>query len=130
MADELTDLDEVTALIQMYIDGADGDAALLRRAFHPMATMMGRIGEPPDTYVPIDHFISMVEARSGLAGPNYNTCIRSIDITDDVGVAVLVETDYLGCDFVDYFTVARVDGRWQIVHKTFAHTGGEPPAAS
>jgi len=28
---------------------------------------------------------------------------------------------------VDYFTVARIDGRWQITNKTFAHTGGMPP---
>ena len=48
----------------------------------------------------------------------------------DAGVAVLVETDYLGCDFVDYFSVARIDGRWQITNKTYAHTGGKPPAAA
>jgi hypothetical protein len=42
-------------------------------------------------------------------------------------VAVLVEHDYLGCDFVDYFTVARIDGRWWITNKTYAHTGGAPP---
>ena len=35
-----------------------------------------------------------------------------------------VETDYLGCDFVDYFSVARIDGRWQITNKTYAYTGG------
>jgi hypothetical protein len=43
-------------------------------------------------------------------------------------MAVLVEHDYLGCDFVDYFSLARVDGRWVITNKTYAHTGGEPPA--
>ena len=26
------------------------------------------------------------------------------------------------------FSVARTDGRWQITYKTYAHTGGEPPA--
>jgi hypothetical protein len=44
-------------------------------------------------------------------------------------VAVLVETDFFGCDFVDYFTLARVGGRWQITCKTYAHTGGTPPAS-
>jgi hypothetical protein len=42
-------------------------------------------------------------------------------------VAVLAEEDYLGCDFVDYFSVARIDGRWQIDNKTYAHTGGSLP---
>ena len=41
--------------------------------------------------------------------------------------SVLAETDYLGCDFVDYFSVARIDGRWQITNKTYALTGGTPP---
>ena len=39
---------------------------------------------------------------------------------------MLVETDYFGCDFVDYFTVARINGRWWITNKTYAHTGGTP----
>jgi hypothetical protein len=28
----------------------------------------------------------------------------------------------------DFFTLAQIDGKWAIVNKTFAHTGGEPPA--
>lgn len=126
MSDHLSDIDDVAALVQMYIDGANGDVDKLRRAFHPSATMMGHIG-PMETYVPIEEFIALVAAHPGSAGPDYRTAIRSIDLTGDAGVAVLVESDYMGCDFVDYFTVARIDGRWQITNKTYAHTGGEPP---
>ena len=45
------------------------------------------------------------------------------------GTGFLVETDYFGCDFVDFFTVARIEGRWWITNKTYAHTGGTPPAS-
>lgn len=62
-----------------------------------------------------------------MAGPNHKAIIRTIDLTGDAGVAVLSETDFLGCDFVDCFAVARIDGRWQITHKTYDHTGGTPP---
>ena len=127
MSDYMNDLDKVRSVIQLYIDGANGDAAKLRQAFHPDARMMGHIG-PMDTYVPITDFIAMVEAQPGMAGPNYQATIRTLDVVGDAGVAVLVETDYIGCDFVDYFSVARIDGRWQITNKTYAHTGGEPPA--
>ena len=48
-------------------------------------------------------------------------------LAGDAGVAVLAEQDYMGCDFVDYFAVAKVDGRWVITNKTYAHTGGTPP---
>ena len=127
MQTHLNDLEEVRAVIQLYIDGSNGDVAKLKQAFHPDARMMGHIG-PMDTYIPITGFFDMVGRQPGMAGPNYKADIRTIDITGDAGVAVLVETDYLGCDFVDYFSVARIDGRWQITNKTYAHTGGTPPA--
>lgn len=69
----------------------------------------------------------MVRASPGMAGPHYQAIIQNIDLSGNAGVAVLAETDYLGCDFVDYFNVARIDGRWQITNKTYAHTGGTPP---
>jgi hypothetical protein len=126
MADYMDDLAAVRAVVQLYIDGSNGDVAKLRQAFHPMATMMGHIG-PMETNVPIEEFFKMVEAHPGMAGPEYTAIVRTIDITGDAGVAVLAEHDYLGCDFVDYFNVARIDGRWQITNKTYAHTGGAPP---
>ena len=128
MHDHLKDLEDVRAVIQLYIDGSNGDVAKLKQAFHPDARMMGHIG-PMDTYIPITGFFEMVERQPGMAGPNYKADIRTIDIVGDAGVAVLVETDYLGCDFVDYFSVARIGGRWQITNKTYAHTGGSPPKA-
>jgi hypothetical protein len=127
MQSHLNDLEAVRSVIQLYIDGSNGDVAKLKQAFHPDARMMGHIG-PMDTYIPISGFFDMVERQPGMAGPNYKSDIRTIDITGDAGVAVLVETDYLGCDFVDYFSVARIDGRWQITNKTYAHTGGSPPS--
>ena len=129
MTDYMSDLDEVTRLIGLYIDGANGDVGKLKEAFHPDARMMGHIG-PMETYVPIQDFFAMIEAQPGGAGPNYKATIRTIDLVGDAGVAVLVETDFIGCDFVDYFSVARIDGRWQITNKTYAHTGGQPPGAA
>ena len=125
MSDYIQDLEDVRAIIQLYIDGANGDVAKLQKAFHPDARMMGHIGQM-DTYVPIKDFFAMVAARPGMAGPKYKANVRSIDLAGDAGVAVLVETDYMGCDFVDYFSVARIDGRWMITNKTYAHTGGTP----
>ena len=122
----MSDFDEIERVIQLYIDGANGDVAKLEEAFHPDARMFGHIG-PMDTYVPIGDFFKIVADNPGMAGPNYKAKITSINAVGDAAVAVLVEEDYMGCDFVDFFSLARVDGRWQIVNKTYAHTGGEPP---
>ena len=128
MSTYLRDLEEVRALIELYVDGSNGDVAKLRQAFHQEAWMYGRFGGD-DTIFPIAQFFAMVETRPGMAGPSYRAVLRTIDLAGDAGMAVLAETDYLGCDFVDYFAVARIDGRWQITNKTYAHTGGTPPGA-
>ena len=66
MKSHLQDLEAVRALIQLYIDGANGDVAKLKQAFHPDARMMGQIG-PTDTYIPIVDFFAMVERQPGMA---------------------------------------------------------------
>ena len=128
MTNDIKDYEDVRALIQLYIEGSNGDAAKLRAAFHPDARMAGHIGSLVSDNEPINDFITLIEATPGLAGPDYRAYIRSIDLTEDAGVAVLVESDYYNCDFVDYFSVARFDGRWWITNKTYAHTGGMPPS--
>lgn len=40
------------------------------------------------------------------------------DVTGDVAVAK-VELDFPGVFFTDYFTLARLDGEWRIIHKSF-----------
>ena len=125
METTIEDLDAMHELMQLYIDGANGDTEKLARAFHPDAWMMGHIG-PRETHVPIGDFVAAIADDPGRAGPGYRAVIRSIDLTGDAGVVVLVETDFGGLDFVNYFTVARRDGRWEITNKTYAHTAGEP----
>jgi hypothetical protein len=40
------------------------------------------------------------------------------DVTGDVAIAK-VELDYPGTFFTDYFTLARLEGEWKIIHKTY-----------
>jgi Putative lumazine-binding len=76
----IQDLEEVRELIQLYIDGSNGDVAKLKRAFHQDAWMYGRFGKDY-TIFPIAQFFAMVEANPGMAGPNYKAIVQSIDIT-------------------------------------------------
>jgi len=123
----IEDLDEVRALVQLSIEGSNGDTAKLRQAFHPEARIAGHLLDDHDDKGPIAEFIEWTDENPGLAGPDFQAAIRTIDLTADAGVAVLVESDWCGCDFVDHFSVARTNGVWQITNKTYAHTGGVPP---
>jgi hypothetical protein len=64
MSPHVADLEAVTAVVQLYIDGAAGDVAKLRQAFHPDARMFGHIG-PVQHAIPIEGFFKMVAASPG-----------------------------------------------------------------
>lgn len=129
MSTNVKDFDDVRAVIQLYVDGSNGDVEKLQRAFHPAARMAGRFGAELDDNSPIADYISWVAAQPGLAGPGARSVVRTIDLSGDAGMVVLLQSDFAGCDFVDYLSVARLDGRWQITNKTYAHVGGVAPSA-
>lgn len=121
-------LDAVSSVkhaIQLYIDGADGHAELLDEVFHPDARMFGHIGEIRRD-VPIADFIKGVRAADRkLIGQKYRAEMVDIRVTGRAAVVTLVEEDYRGCDFINYFTLAEIDDEWKIVSKTFTCTGGD-----
>jgi hypothetical protein len=38
-------------------------------------------------------------------------------------VAVLAEDDYQGMNYVNFFSLVKLEGRWRIADKTFTMTG-------
>lgn len=120
---------EITHTVDLYIEGVrDGDAAKLRDAFHPDARMWGSMsGERYDE--PIAELIAMVDGNPVDVDGSYQARVTSVEQTDDIASVVLLEDGFWGSvSFVDYLDLARIDGTWRIINKTFAHTGGEPPA--
>lgn len=124
MSANFTNFEEVKDLIQLYVDGTNGDVNKLKEAFHPRAWIMGH-GEKLGFkgHFPADKFIDILKSEPHMAGANHKVDIRSIDLTDDVGVVVVKETDFHGCDFVDYLSVAKIEGQWFITNKTYTCTG-------
>jgi hypothetical protein len=123
-----TDRDAIARVVQLYIDGsATGDAGKLKEAFHEDARMFGHV-EGTRYDVPIQQYIELaVSAPADVAG-TYKANITSIEQVGDAAVATLAEEGCWGeVAFVDYFALARIDGTWRIVNKTFAHTGGKMP---
>jgi hypothetical protein len=123
----IDDHDAIAATVQLYIDGsAHGDAGKLSEGFHPNAHMYGAIGN--DRYdVPITEYIKLVAGSPG--GPAMRGRITSIVQAGDAAGATVVEEGFWGTmSFVTFLALSRIDGRWRIVNKTFAHMGGEMPA--
>ena len=125
----IEDADAITEALQLFIDGtARGDRVKLAEACHPDARMYGAIGAQRFD-APLTEFAKIVTESPADAAGTYRARITSILQTGDAASATVVEEGFWGTvSFVDFLTLCRFDSRWRIVSKTFAHTGGEPPA--
>ena len=113
----IDDLDAITATIQLYIDGSiEGDLTKLQQAFHVDARMFGDLGGVRYD-VPIQTFFDLAVAEPT---GGHRTKIISIDHVGDGAVVVLAEEGYSGLDYVDFFTLVRVDGEWKIANKVYS----------
>ena len=111
------DLRQIEALMKTYIEGGrSGNVDLLRPIFHDLATICGYVG--PDLFAgPIEMFYDW-HAENGPAAGLVAGELR-IDL-EGTTASVRIELDnWTGHRFTDFFTLVRIDGRWQIMSKVF-----------
>ena len=124
---QINDHDAICRALELYMDGAArGDVAKLQEAFHQDARMFGEfMGRRYD--VPIAELFRLSETMPADTG-KYRGRIIAVNQTGDAAFAAVAEDGFWGTvSFVDYFLLTRIEGKWKITCKTFAHTGGEPP---
>ena len=127
--DQINEYDAIQKVLQLYMEGsAKGDVAKLREAFHPDSRMFGSLGGQRID-IPIQAFFDLAAKGPADTAGSYRARILSVTQVGDAAVAVVAEDGFWGrVSFVDFFSLAQIGGKWLIVNKTFAHTGGEPPA--
>ena len=105
------DLDEVTRLLNLYIEGAGkGNADKLNEAFHASARWFGTMGGV-DYDVDKAGFVALMVESPGDAG-NMTAAITDIQIDGTVAMATIKEENFWGTlSFTDYFTLSILDGR-------------------
>jgi hypothetical protein len=115
--------------VRLYIDGVSkGDAGKLKEAFHDEAWMFGSLGGQRAD-MPIGQLIEMAVSQPLDSDGSFRARISDVEQVGDAATARVEEDGcWGGVSFVDFFTLAKIDGAWKIVNKTFAHTGGELPA--
>ena len=115
-------LQAISATIEDYFQGMyHRDLTRLRKAFHPTACLYGHY-KGTFARVPLDEWLKAVEGRPvpAEAGEAFDMRIVAIDVTGQVGTVKVADL-YRGLRFTDYLSVARIDGQWVIVNKTFHH---------
>ncbi len=111
----------VRATLQHYIEGhRTGSAEEFRQAFHPRANLyFAREGQFMERTSA--DYIAGAAARAGGVAPDEAARQRRIEMVDIAGSAAVarIVLDYPEVRFTDYMSLLKVEGRWQIVAKTF-----------
>jgi hypothetical protein len=114
-------LAEIEALLANYFDALyRSDADLLGRVMHPRAIYASG-DEQPLLYRTMDEYLPVVAARPSpqSRGEMRHDFIDSIDIAGDNTAHAQVRCAIGGRSFVDFLTMVRDEGRWQIIAKIF-----------
>ena len=73
--------------------------------------------------------IAMEERSPRNSDGRYTAHIMSIEQADDVATATVEEDGCWGtASFTSYLSLVKLDGRWRIVAKVFAHVSGLLPS--
>ena len=128
MSSTIDDFDAISRVVSVFIEAeSQGDVAKFAEACHPDARMFGHVeGERYD--MPIAEYAPLAAAQPGNSAGTYQGRLVSVTQVGDAAQVVVAEDGFWGAvSFTDFLSLARIDGAWKIVSKTFAHTGGKLP---
>jgi hypothetical protein len=111
------DIEAVAETVRTYYDGmVAGDEAMLTRAFHPRACIVGNEhGEL--SWSTLDQFIAECRNAVAQAGP-HDWRIDGLSFEGDTAL-VRLGGQFAGVWYSDDLSLLRIDDAWRIVHKTF-----------
>lgn len=118
----MSEADQARAVIEEYVAACNaGSVERLKAIFHENALMSG--------YMMGDYLMGSAEPFfQAVANPppeapptagNYKAEITSVEVSGPVASITLKEAGFMGVNFTDYFHLAKVDGEWKIISKTF-----------
>lgn len=112
---------EIPLVIADYFDALYFcDTAKLQKVFHPKA-IYATADETPLLYRTMAEYVPVVAARQSPAsrGEARRDFIDTIELAGENTALARVRCSIGSRDFVDFLTLVRTDGRWQIIAKVF-----------
>ena len=119
----------IATVLRLYIEGAaSGDAAKLKEAFHEHARTYGSLdGTRYD--LSLAEMIALEERSPRNSDGRYSAHIMSVGQAGDVATATIEEDGCWGtASFTSFVSLVKIDDRWQIVARVFAHVSGALPS--
>lgn len=118
----LTDEQEIRRVVQYYFDGgAAGDSIVLRQAFNLENAHMLYVQDGALVNVPITQYVTRVGTGGPRTAPATDYTRRRVVNIDVEGNAAVAKLEIIRNNqrIVDYMSLLKVNGRWQIVNKIF-----------
>lgn len=112
---------QIETVLRDYLDGLYRcDTVLLAQVFHPDALYATAVGNELEV-LSMPEYFGVVAQRDppARAGAQRKERILSIDIAGPETAMVKLECRFFQKDYVDFLTLIRIDGRWQIIAKIF-----------
>jgi len=112
---------EIVDVLDLYFDGLHhSDTARLRQVFHAQAAYISAV-ESPMVHLGMADYFALVDRRPSPAsrGEARRDRIVSIEQAGPVTAVARLECAIGPKHFIDFLTLVRVDGRWQIIAKVF-----------
>ena len=113
--------EDITSALWTYFDGLhEGDTEKLGSVFHPGCHLYSNTGSEFIDW-PRDKWFEVVKGRESpkSQGLARHDRIISIDMSDDTTALAKVSCAIPPRYFTDYLTLLKLDGRWQVISKSF-----------
>lgn len=120
MNTEANERNAIEATINKYIDGiAQHNSNLVAEAFHPEAIMSSHRGDDFSIVPAAKTIVDYMAVIPPIAetSPDFKGRIISIEQKASMATAIIAEDDLEGLDFITYFHLHKVDGKWLITSK-------------
>lgn len=120
----MSGFEEVVQVLGRYFDGLHhSDTSLLREVFHPQAHYFCAT-EGELLHLDMQQYFAVVDKRPSPASQGHARTDRilSIGFAGPVTAFARLECAIPPKDFIDFLTLVKLQGRWQIVSKVFHFT--------
>ena len=117
----IDDSNSPQAVIVEYVEACRvGSVERLKAIFHPDALMAGFYGGEFHIGTPDPFFDEVRDTPSPAAtGAEYTGEITTVEEFGGMASITLKETGYFGSSFTNWFHLARQDGSWKIISKSY-----------
>ena len=119
MRARISEYDKLEALGKKYLEGLKtANIEMLKEVFHEKACIYGRLNENAKSSDPIKSLFDAV-AKAGKCRDDFVGKVDILSLDKDIAILKILEENWHGYNFTDYFTCWKEEDTWKIVTKIY-----------